>query len=51
MIAGLPDNIDQIKGFLADDEAQALYQHARQACAMGPVLEGCTLLHREGLLS
>jgi len=39
MIAGLPDNIDQIKGFLAEDEAQALYQHARQACAMGPVLE------------
>jgi predicted O-methyltransferase YrrM len=35
----LPADIDQIKGFLAPDEAQALYEHALQASASGPVLE------------
>ena len=39
MIPQLPDNIDQIKGFLADDEAEALYQHALQESGKGPVLE------------
>lgn len=39
MIPDLPSDIDQIKGFLADDEAQALYRHAREASALGPVLE------------
>jgi MMP 1-O-methyltransferase len=39
MIPDLPDNIDAIKGFLAADEAQALYDMALQACANGPVLE------------
>jgi predicted O-methyltransferase YrrM len=39
MIPDLPDNIDTIKGFLASDEAQALYDNALRASAMGPVLE------------
>jgi predicted O-methyltransferase YrrM len=39
MIPDLPADIDQIKGFLAEDEAQALYQHALQASKKGPVLE------------
>jgi predicted O-methyltransferase YrrM len=39
MIPDLPVDIDAIKGFLAADEALALYQHALQACAAGPVLE------------
>jgi predicted O-methyltransferase YrrM len=39
MIQGLPANMNDIKGFLADDEAQALYDHALQASPMGPVLE------------
>ena len=39
MIPDLPDDIDQIKGFLATDEAEALYRHAREAGALGPVLE------------
>lgn len=39
MIPELPVDIDQIKGFLAADEAQALYDHALQASARGPVLE------------
>ena len=39
MIPDLPDNIDTIKGFLAADEAQALYDMALQASASGPVLE------------
>lgn len=39
MIPDLPDDIDQIKGFLAADEAEALYRHARDASALGPVLE------------
>ncbi len=39
MIAGLPDNIDDIKGFLAVDEAVALYRSAIDALPLGPVLE------------
>lgn len=39
MIPELPLDIDSIKGFLAADEALALYEHALQACAAGPVLE------------
>jgi predicted O-methyltransferase YrrM len=39
MIPDLPADIDQIKGFLAEDEAQALYQHALRASAKGAVLE------------
>jgi MMP 1-O-methyltransferase len=39
MIPGLPADIDQIKGFLAADEAQALYQQALRVSATGPVLE------------
>jgi predicted O-methyltransferase YrrM len=39
MIHDLPADIATIKGFLAEDEAQALYQHALQASALGPVLE------------
>jgi predicted O-methyltransferase YrrM len=39
MIPDLPIDIEHIKGFLAADEAQALYQHALHACAAGPVLE------------
>ncbi|MFT4614645.1 MAG: putative O-methyltransferase YrrM [Bacteroidia bacterium] len=39
MIPDLPANMDQIKGFLAEDEAQALYDHALDASVSGPVLE------------
>lgn len=39
MIPDLPANIDEIKGFLAADEAQALYTQALQASVAGPVLE------------
>lgn len=39
MIPDLPANIDDIKGFLADDEAAALYRHALDASAGGPVME------------
>jgi len=39
MIPDLPANIDQIKGFLAADEALTLYEQALQASAEGPVLE------------
>jgi predicted O-methyltransferase YrrM len=39
MIPDLPAEIDQIKGFLAEDEARALYDHALQTSALGPVLE------------
>lgn len=39
MIPDLPANIDKIKGFLADDEAQALYTYALQSSRSGPVLE------------
>lgn len=39
MIPELPVDIETIKGFLAADEAQALYEHALRACVAGPVLE------------
>ncbi len=39
MIADLPDTINKIKGFLADDEALALYREAVTASCSGPVLE------------
>jgi predicted O-methyltransferase YrrM len=39
VIADLPENINELKGFLADDEATALYQQAKSASAAGPVLE------------
>jgi predicted O-methyltransferase YrrM len=39
MIPDLPADIDHIKGFLASDEAQALYDQALLASASGPVLE------------
>jgi predicted O-methyltransferase YrrM len=39
MIPDLPAHIDQIKGFLAEDEALALYQQALWASKAGPVLE------------
>jgi len=39
MIPNFPADIDQIKGFLADDEALALYRYAQQTGSRGPVLE------------
>lgn len=39
MTPDLSAHIDSIKGFLAADEAGALYRHAREACPRGPVLE------------
>lgn len=39
MIPNLPPNIDSIKGFLAGDEAQALYDQALAVSTRGPVLE------------
>jgi predicted O-methyltransferase YrrM len=39
MIPDLPGNIDDIKGFLAADEAEALYRHALAVSSRGPVLE------------
>ena len=39
MIPEIPLDMDQIKGFLAADEAGALYRYALQASAAGPVLE------------
>jgi predicted O-methyltransferase YrrM len=39
MIPDLPADIDQIKGFLSEDEALALYQEALATSAAGPVLE------------
>lgn len=39
MIEGLPANIDDIKGFLAADEARALYDQALLCSHIGPVLE------------
>ena len=39
MIPDLPVNIDTLKGFLASDEAEALYQYALEASANGPILE------------
>ncbi len=35
----LPVNIDSVKGFLAADEGEALYFHAKESCQLGPVLE------------
>lgn len=39
MIPDLPADIHSIKGFLADDEALALYEYATATAALGPVLE------------
>lgn len=39
MIPHLSLDMDQIKGFLAADEAQALYDCALESSALGPVLE------------
>jgi predicted O-methyltransferase YrrM len=35
----LPIDIDQVKGFLAEDEAEALYHYALKQSTKGPVLE------------
>ena len=39
MAVSLPIDIDSVKGFLADDEGEALYQQALQASTLGPCLE------------
>jgi len=39
MIPDLPADIDRIRGFLATHEGEALYQHARDASRLGPLLE------------
>lgn len=39
MTINLPLDITKVKGFLADDEAEALYQMALENSANGPVLE------------
>ncbi|WP_101758406.1 class I SAM-dependent methyltransferase [Oceanicoccus sp. KOV_DT_Chl] len=39
MAVELPIDIEQVKGFLAADEAQALYDHALALAATAPVLE------------
>jgi predicted O-methyltransferase YrrM len=39
MIPGLPPNIDSVRGFLAAEEAEALYRQALAASSLGPVLE------------
>ncbi len=39
MIPDLPHHYPQIKGFLADDEGEALYRHASLAASYGPLLE------------
>jgi len=39
MSISLPVDIDSVKGFLAADEGEALYQHALQTAAIGPCLE------------
>ena len=39
MIPDLPADMDQIKGFLSEDEALALYQEALATSTAGPVLE------------
>ena len=39
MTLALPIDIDSIKGFLAHDEGEALYQHAIEASVVGPCLE------------
>lgn len=39
MSANLPIEIASVKGFLADDEGQALYDYALEASKLGPCLE------------
>ena len=39
MAISLPVDIDSIKGFLAPEEGEALYQHALDTAAIGPCLE------------
>ena len=39
MSINLPLDINTVKGFLAEDEARALYDYALKAAAAGPVLE------------
>ncbi len=39
MAIDLPIDIEQVKGFLAPDEAQALFNHALELSATAPVLE------------
>lgn len=39
MSISFPIDINSVKGFLADDEAQALYNYALTASSKGPVLE------------
>ncbi len=39
MSLSFPIDIQQVKGFLADDEANALYQYALSSAQHGPVLE------------
>ena len=39
MSISLPIDIDKVKGFLAADEAQALYHYAEETSAFGPILE------------
>lgn len=39
MSVKLPIDIDQVKGFLAEDEASALYEHALEMGRKGPILE------------
>ncbi|TGD72950.1 class I SAM-dependent methyltransferase [Mangrovimicrobium sediminis] len=39
MIADLPADIHDLKGFLSSAEGEALYRHALQASTRGPVLE------------
>ena len=39
MNIALPANINEVKGFLADDEALALYEHALSAAERGAILE------------
>ncbi|MGB1139628.1 MAG: class I SAM-dependent methyltransferase [Halioglobus sp.] len=38
-IKNLPADIHDMKGFLAEDEAEALYRHAQAVSSLGPVLE------------
>ncbi|MBD2857375.1 class I SAM-dependent methyltransferase [Spongiibacter sp. KMU-158] len=39
MALSLPINIEEVKGFLAEDEAQALYDYALSVAERGPLLE------------
>lgn len=62
MSVQLPVDIHNIKGFMADDEAQALYQYALQASTQGPILEvgsycgkstiylGCAAQHNDSVV-